>query len=397
MKAMQQTGWIYRYIFELGAPTMVLDAQTMKVMAANPQLEDLTGRPLIELVGNPPEFLSREDGEEEQDMRRLQTAQVHRHDGTTIDVEVTLVAMEQVPNPAYIIKIDSAEKSRDEHGPATLRTKHEALQRTHRELQTVYNKNELLIDELYHRNQELQKVYRRLSYASKMATIGELAAGTTHGINNPLAAAVSANRELAKKLDQLQDQDLERLLRPLCSRTDRALIRIEGIVEDLRRLAQAGSRREEVKRVVLDQEIQLAIDLLRHRFKNIQLEIDLPKNVGIRVAPDEFGQVIMNLIDNAIHAMDGQGHLHILGQVNGNEVLIQFIDDGSGIEADIIDKIFDPFFSTKSPGHGSGIGLSVVRGIIEGYAGSITVTSQAGGPTRFKIRLPIEEIHENQT
>jgi len=387
------TGWIYRFVFESGAPVMVLDAHDLKVIAANPQVAELTGIPLEQILGHPPDFLKQADPNVEPDWRRHQSAVLLDSQDNEQQVEVTVLCMENVPRPAVVLRIDVVD-TKESTPPSPLESKHAALQRAHHQLQMAYNQHELLIDELNAKNHELKQVYRRLSYASKMATIGELAAGTTHGINNPLAAAVSANRQITALAADIEVSEIRQRLESLCSRTDTALKRIERIVSDLRSLAQAGSRRDDIKEVELFKEMDLAVDLLKHRLKGVALQMDIPHDIKVRVAPDEFMQVVMNLVDNAVYATGGDGSIKISATDDGRNVRIKFEDDGEGIPADIVDKIFDPFFSTKSPGQGSGIGLNVARSIIESYAGTIEVSSRQGRGCTFTIQLPAEEYHE---
>jgi signal transduction histidine kinase len=390
---MEDPGWIYRYVFESGAAILVLDAEDLSVLAANPQMSVLTGRRLEELVGGPTDFIDGTEPDTMTDWSHHRTVQIIKPDQDNIAAEVTVLCMERVPKPAVVLRFDPLD-DRSNSSPSRLESRHAALQRAHRELQTVYNRHELLIDELNHRNEELKQVYRRLSYASKMAAIGELAAGTTHGINNPLAAAVSANREMSGMADQIAQPHVRKKFEALCSRTDRALKRIEGIVMDMRRLAQAGTRRHDVKQVDLGQEIKLAVDLIGHRLQEVDLEVDLPEGILCRLAPDEFTQVIMNLVDNAVHALAGKGRLAIRIKATVGQAIIEVEDEAGGIPDKIREKIFDPFFSTKDPNKGSGIGLSVARGIIEGYAGSISARSVAGRGTTFEIILPLEGNHD---
>ncbi len=393
LRALSGSGWIYRFVFESGAPIIVLDANDLSVIAANPQISDLTGLELEKILGHPPDFLKQENPKIKTDWRRHQSAVLLDKNGKQKEVEVTVLCMEKVPRPAVVLRIDVVDTKLS--SPANpLESKHAALQRAHQKLQMAYNQHELLIDELNAKNRELKQVYQRLSYASKMATIGELAAGTTHGINNPLAAAVSANREITSIAASIDDADTSRKLASLCSRTDTALKRIEGIVSDLRSLAKAGSRRDDIREVSLCKEVGLALDLLKHRLKNVTLEVHIPESIKVRVAPDEFMQVVMNLVDNAVFATGGDGTIAIHAVDDGQNVKVTFEDDGAGIPADIIDHIFDPFFSTKSPGQGSGIGLNVARSIIESYAGTIEVSSHDGVGSTFTIQLPAEEYHE---
>lgn len=393
---LEDTGWIYQQVFESNVATIVLDPQSLMVLAINHPVLELSGLNPEELVGKPLSFLHHRDGENSADFPRNQTAMVFRKDGDRIPVEAFVMYVQREPQCAMVLRlIPTVPMPTSEASP--LQTRHEALQRSHRQLQEAYNRLELLNDTLNHRNRELKEVYRRLSYASKMAAIGELAAGITHGINNPLAAAVSANREMEDCIKARPLGTLPEKMQSLCSRSDRALKRIEGIVGDLRRLAQSGTRRGEIQVVSLEKELRVVLDLIQHRVKEVSLLLDIPPDLKIRVSPDEFSQVAMNLVDNAVAAMNGHGTLKISGKKEKNDVFVEFSDTGPGIQAEIIDHVFEPFFSTKAPKDGSGIGLAVAREIIEGYAGSLTVKSVEGQGATFTIRLPGVESGEETT
>lgn len=385
----------FEHVFDSQEPTVVLDRRSMLVLAANPPLAELAGRKLESILGVPIDFLEISKSEVSLGWQRRQDAMVRREDGSRIPVEVVLLYMQNEPLPIAVVRLMPRDRQADE--PKQLENRHVALRRAHEELLTAYNRLELLNDQLDHRNRELREVYRRLSHASKMAAVGELVAGTAHGINNPLAAAVSAVREMSSRLGLLVDGDDRKKMDALCSRADRALERIEGTVADLKRLARAGTGHEDMKTIDLQHEVRLALDLMSHRLRDVKLDLDVPPGIEVRVSPDEFGQVIMNLVDNAVQAMAGEGHLAVRARAEGQYAVVEVEDDGPGIPDDLMDRIFEPFFSTKSPGHGSGIGLSVARGIIEGYAGIINASGSDTGGALFVIRLPREVISDEAT
>ena len=389
---MQEQGWIYQQVFNSGDPTLVVEMETLQILAANDSLAELSGRALTDLVGQPIGFLTRPQGGAEVGRQRVQLAILLHQLGQEIPVEIQFLYLEKSPRPSAILRISTVVSAPEpaDGARSVLETRHVALQRAHRDLQSAYNRLELLNDELNSRNHELREIYRRLAQASKMAAIGELAAGTIHGINNPLAAAISANREMLQLLPGAPDIPARTKLQALCDRSERALLRIEGIVADLYRLARAGNKRGEMKQVQLVREIRLSLELLVHRLDQVEVSVDVPAEIHVRVAPDEFNQVVMNLLDNAVTAMQGQGSVWIRARQEGEESVLTIEDSGPGIEAEVRERVFEPFFTTKSPGAGSGIGLSVVRGIIEGYAGTIDVESAQGRGARFSIRLPGE-------
>jgi signal transduction histidine kinase len=113
---------------------------------------------------------------------------------------------------------------------------------------------------------------------------------------------------------------------------------------------------------------------------------DLPH---LEALGSELNQVWTNLIDNAVDAMDGRGHLVIRTRPEEGGVVVEIEDDGPGIPAEVLDKVFDPFFTTKGPGHGTGLGLNISFNIIHGSGGQLDVMSQPGR-TVFRVRLPLQ-------
>jgi len=378
-------------VFDSHEPTLVLDGESLEVVAVNPPLANLVGRPLAELLGQVPDFLRAEDSGARH-WERTRQASLVKPNGAVQAVEVTCLYVEKGPPRRVVLRLTALDANGTPNN-APLHNRHQALHRAHRELLSAYNRLELLNDELENKNRQLQEVYRRLSYASKMAAVGELTAGATHGINNPLAAAVSAVRTLDRLCQQCPDELREQMM-ATCRRADRALERIERIVADLRRLAQAGTRRGDLKVVDLGQEIRLALELISHKLEDIDLKLALPEGLTVRVCPDEFNQVIMNLADNAAAAMDGHGHLTIRALLEGGKLRLEIEDDGPGVPPDMTQRIFEPFFSTKEPGRGTGIGLAVARGIIEGYAGTLYLEQEHGPGCKFVIELPAEVVRE---
>jgi signal transduction histidine kinase len=135
--------------------------------------------------------------------------------------------------------------------------------------------------------------------------------------------------------------------------------------------------------------IETILTIYQNQLKSgIQVSIDIPKDLMVSGYPEELGQVWTNLIVNACQAMNFKGDLRIDGQDKGEIVLIRVSDTGSGIPAEIGDKIFNEFFSTKKIGEGSGLGLSIVKKIIEKHKGKIYYESEVGKGTTFIVELP---------
>lgn len=378
-------------MLESPAPTALVDGASLTVLAANSALADLIGEKASEIIGRPLDRLSQDEEGKPVQMERQRHAVLLRKNGQRVPVELCAIFVERDPSPAIVLRL----QPRAAEAGSQLENRHLALQRSHRELQSAYNRLELLNDTLNLRNRELREAYRQLAYASKMAAIAELTAGATHGINNPLAVAVSGMREIGAALAENPGCDPEGRLAATARRMDLALKRIEGIVSDLRRVARIGARRGEIRSVNLAQEVRLALDLVSHKLSGIELSIEIPDDLSVRAAPDEFNQVIMNLVDNAAYAMNGRGRISIRARIEQREMVLEIEDTGPGIPPDIRERVFEPFYSTKPAGKGSGIGLAVSRSIIEGHAGTLTLAESSGGGARFVIRLPVEVTVES--
>jgi signal transduction histidine kinase len=129
--------------------------------------------------------------------------------------------------------------------------------------------------------------------------------------------------------------------------------------------------------------------LLQHRLRHVQVVKDVDPEVRIRGFPGQIDQVLMNLLTNAAQAMGERGGtIRIGAQSRDAHVLLTVSDDGPGIPADVLPRIFDPFFTTKDVGEGSGLGLSIVHGIVERHGGQIDVHSEPGQGTIFTISFP---------
>ena len=169
----------------------------------------------------------------------------------------------------------------------------------------------------------------------------------------------------------------------------RGAARSKAIVQALHNYSRGDEQRP--RELVLARSVDDTLDLLRHRLRNVRVEKEIEPELRVHGFPGQIDQVFMNLITNAAQAVgrrDSGGTIRIAARKPADDVEITVADDGPGIPADVIPKIFDPFFTTKDVGEGSGLGLSIVHGIIDRHGGRIMVESQVGEGTTFRIVFP---------
>lgn len=250
---------------------------------------------------------------------------------------------------------------------------------------------------LVKRDVTLEKEYQeKYSHAEKMATIGLLAAGVAHEINNPLTAIRGFTQGLQRRLPQLEklgeDKDLIEDYREYLDIIHQECRRCADIVQSL--LTFSPRKDPEFCSVDLNKLIENVMRLLHHRLKqlpadmiSLELTHDLPEIQG---NPAELEQVILNLVLNALDAVDGTAGKIVLRTQSKDKdrVMLQVTDNGHGIDADIMNKLFEPFFTTKPLGQGIGIGLATCYRILQAHGGEITVDSARGEGAVFTAILP---------
>jgi len=234
------------------------------------------------------------------------------------------------------------------------------------------------------RADEMKKINSQLFRSEKLASLGKLAAGVAHEINNPLTGILTNSSLLLEDLpaDDPRREDVEVMVHET--------IRCREIVK---RLLDFARQTKPQKRLAdINALIENIILLVRNQtsFRNIliekQLEAGLPE---VLVDPDQIQQVFVNVILNAAEAMPKGGTLTIKSaiSVGGQQLVVTLADTGPGIPEEVRERIFDPFFTTKE--HGTGLGLSITYGIVEQHGGSISVESSVGKGSMFVIQLPV--------
>jgi two-component system NtrC family sensor kinase len=241
-------------------------------------------------------------------------------------------------------------------------------------------------------DQEKEMMNERVIEAGKLASIGELAAGIAHEINNPVAVMVE---EAGWMQDLLEEEDLKKSLN------------FEEFTQSLNQIRTQGARCKQITHKLLSfarktdprpSEVQLN-DLVdevvslcqqRARYSTVKISTELdPELPTVSISPSEMQQVLMNLINNSIDAIGGGGgNVQVKTRVQGEYIVVDVADDGPGIPEAYLPRIFDPFFTTKPPGKGTGLGLSICYGIISKLGGEISVNSASGVGTTFHIQIP---------
>ena len=241
---------------------------------------------------------------------------------------------------------------------------------------------------------EWKNVQQQVAQGEKLAAVGQLAAGVMHEINNPLATIGACVEALGLRRDELPEhlrQGIDEYLRIIESELARCDSIVNGLL-DFSRPKGRAKREAQINQVVED-----ALFLVRHhdRFKGITLHHLPAEGVpSIMVNTEQFIQVFLALMLNAIDAMEGKGQLTVRAFRNperADEVVVSVADTGAGIAGEDIPKIFEPFFTTKQPGRGTGLGLSICYGIVQEHGGRISVESQVGYGSEFRVYLPIRQ------
>lgn len=232
----------------------------------------------------------------------------------------------------------------------------------------------------------------RIAQTEKLAAVGTLAAGVMHEINNPLATIGACAESLALRLNEgVKVAELEPDLRESLQLIEHEVQRCTGIVSsvlDFSRPKAATKADVDVNMVV-----EKTLFLLKHhsRFKKLNVTVDpAPTIPAVHGSEEQLVQVFMALLLNAMDAMEGQGTVRIrtMADAQGDLVLAEVVDEGVGIGEADLPKIFDPFYTTKPPGRGTGLGLSVCYGIVREHGGRIEVHSVVGAGSIFRIVLP---------
>ncbi len=276
---------------------------------------------------------------------------------------------------------------------------------------------------------ELSCAKDALYHSEKLASIGQLAAGIAHEINNPVAyvmgnfnplndyvdsmtkmldlhskfvetidqADVSVGQELRQQIDEMgADLDMDYVMedvRALVSESRNGLVRVREIILNLNQFARKDS--VDAEPMDMNASIKATLQILHNEVKyGVEVALELGDIPMVTCQPGLIKQVLLNLVKNGAQAMGGKGAMRISTTVEGEQVVVLVRDSGSGISADALEKIFDPFFTTKPVGEGTGLGLSLCHGIVQRHNGTLEVSETGEHGTEFRLALPIAGADE---
>ncbi len=248
---------------------------------------------------------------------------------------------------------------------------------------------------LFKRDVTLEKEFQAQFYqAEKMATVGALAAGVAHEINNPLAAISGFAEGLQRRIVRIRDKVEPELLEDFTEYTDTIIkecLRCRDIVRTLLTFSRPVAA--SLSPVNINQCVRDTLFILKHHFKEqhkIAVKTELTEDLPVIMGDEsQLKQVIINLFINAFDATKEGDVIRVItrpGVYEGVELIVE--DSGCGIPAELHDKLFEPFFTTKPVGQGIGVGLSTCYSIVKNHHGEITVNSEEGKGTSFKVSLP---------
>lgn len=346
--------------------------------------------------------------------KTLELSALHR-DGHEFPIEITIWSIQETERRqfhAFIRDISERKKTEEE------------LHKTYRELERREAASRDAFLDLQKSHEELKQLQTQLVQSEKLASIGQLAAGVAHEINNPvgfiknnmdvLEQYITAYGQIlrmvdnlktalgqenwekarlaAKEMDEFEKEiDLDYIINDidkLLQHNQRGLERVQKIVMDLSTFAREDKDSMELVKMeeVIDSILSIVYNELKYK---AVLKKDYGETSLVRCNAQRLGQVFINLLMNAVQAIEEQGTIGVKSCIRGKFVCVEVSDTGKGIEEKNLKKIFDPFFTTKPAGQGTGLGLSVSYEIVKKYGGEIKVQSRPGEGTTFTVMMPV--------
>ena len=245
------------------------------------------------------------------------------------------------------------------------------------------------------RTRALRHDLARMVQEDRLTSLGKLVASVAHEVNNPIGSILNFSKLMQKGLSEGRgDEEHLRTYQQWLGMTISEAERVKSIVGNLLSFARQGSIAKQP--VDLARIVEATLGLTAHHLELAKVKVALnlpPGQLVVMGDPHQLQQVITNLLLNAMEAMNGGGRLEISGRItpDGRQTELELKDDGVGISCQNLDQIFEPFFSTKDASSGTGLGLSVVYGIVRQHQGEVKVTSRPGQGACFRLRFPLHD------
>lgn len=249
------------------------------------------------------------------------------------------------------------------------------------------------IDEVERARQELQQTQSHLVRSERLASVGRLAAGLAHEVGNPIAAILGMQDLLLQGGLSVGEQ------RDFLTRMQRETERINNIVRNLLQFARPGSGPAQTVSTQpgdVAAALEDTVELLtpQKALAEIELSVEVPDALpAVLLGREQLVQVFLNLLLNAADACAASGaeskSIRVRANLNQSDVVVEVEDTGPGVASDVLDRLFEPFVTTKEIGHGTGLGLAVCRGLVEAVGGTITLDPEYAGGARFRVTLPV--------
>ncbi|MCD4780672.1 MAG: PAS domain S-box protein [Candidatus Omnitrophica bacterium] len=363
--------------------------------------------------------------------------QLKKKDGTLIWASVSAVVIEDDFGHKFYDGTIEDITERKKAQEALQRAKDELEQRVKERTKELRQANDQLqadIIRIKSTETELKQTYsnlkdtqRQLIQSEKLASIGQLAAGVAHEINNPLAY-INANiynldeyfrnllvfLKVIKKMQEDMDDPYDdhpflktinefdrewnieykvKDIQNIIEETLEGINRISTIVNDLKTFARKDDETEEEVNIndILESSINVAWNQIKYKAELIKNFSDLPKTQCNKL---QIGQVFVNMLINSVQAIEDHGKITIATGLNNNNIIITIADTGQGIQKEYLDKVWNPFFTTKEIGQGTGLGLSISYEIIRKHGGQMEIASKEGCGTTFTITLPVKKAQK---
>jgi PAS domain S-box-containing protein len=240
---------------------------------------------------------------------------------------------------------------------------------------------------------DLGNLEAELAHSDRLASVGRLAAGVAHEIGNPVTGIASLAQNLRHEEDaEVTRQSIEEIIEQTR--------RISGILGTLKSFSRGSRHLQQRETFALSEAVDQAVHLLQltHRHDGIRFEASCPQHIVMTGNHQQLSQVLVNLLSNAADASQPGDRVDLLARAQAGEAIIEVMDQGQGIPDDLKETIFEPFYTTKPTGQGTGLGLSLAYKIVEDHNGTLTIDSQPGLGTRVVLTLPLsdtENPHES--